>query len=310
MPQFVTLCVVVLIFLNGATDASGAIAAAVASGTISMRRAAVLAAVGNGIGGILAAAFFGEIGDAVASLADFGMFTLQGVLATLAAAVLFTAAAWLLHIPTSESHTLLAAAAGARAALGDGGVLSAVLPAVFWMTLCTAGGCAAGCLFSRAVPRRLPMRTVRRWQILCAFVSSVLHGVQDLPKFLVLLSVVGMSLTLPLWAVGTFLISLGSLLGGRRMAEAVGEDLATLTPHGALAADFSSAAVLFLLSVCGVPASTTHAKTSSVIGTALCADGCTLIGRQALLFLIGWLSTFPLAAALGYGCAKGILFVF
>ncbi len=297
-----------LVFLNGATDASGAIAAAVSSGTLSMRRASILAAVGNALGGALAAVLFTGIGNAVADLADFGAFGKTGVFAVLLSTVLFTAFAWMLHLPTSESHALLAAAAGVHAALGEGGIGEALLPAVCWMTLCTAGGFIAGGAFARLLPRRLSDFAVRRLQIAAAFAASFFHGVQDLPKFLALLIAAGVSPSPFVWIAGVAVMSIGTLLGGKRMTEAVGAELADLTPRGALASDFAAAGTLFLLSVCGIPASTTHAKTAAVAGAGVRAEGCSLHRDQLCRFLAAWLLTFPLCAALGYGCARLLLF--
>lgn len=310
MSAFVLLAVTALIFLNGATDASGAIASAVSSGAISMRRAALLAACGNAVGGVSAALLFDGVGEAVADAADFGAFGAAGVLACLAATVIFTAAAWALHLPTSESHALLAAAAGVRAATAEGGVLTALAPAAWWMTLCTVGGLGMGFLFIRCVPRKMSDSAVRRLQILSAFAASFLHGVQDLPKFVALLAVAGFSNSPALWCAAVAVLSLGTLLGGKRMTEAVGTELAALTPRGALASDFGAAGALLVLSVWGIPASTTHAKTAAVAGAALGGDGCALYRRQFCRFLFVWLLTFPICAALGYDAARAVLFAF
>ncbi len=307
MPIFLLMAVAALVFLNGATDASNAIAAAVSSGALSMRRAAILAALGNALGGVCAVLFFGGIGEAVAEAADFGAFGVVGVLSSLIATVTFTAVAWRMRLPTSESHALLSAAAGVRAVLVGDGIFKAVAPALLWMTLCTLGGFGMGLLFARCVPRTMRTRTVRRLQIVSAFAASFFHGVQDLPKFIALLFVAGVPDSPLLWAAAVAVMAIGTRLGGRRMTEAVGTDLAELTPCGALASDFAAAGTLFLLSICGVPASTTHAKTASVAAAALRADGCFLHRRQLGRFLIAWLVTFPVCAALGYIAARGAL---
>ncbi len=302
--------VTALIFLNGATDASNAIASAVTSGTLTMRRAALLAALGNAVGGLCALFLFGGIGRAVEKTADFGAFGTVGVLACLAATVIFTATAWLLRLPTSESHALLAAVAGVRAAIGGGGILQALAPAAGWMTLCTLGGFAAGAVLARGGKRALSDRTVRRLQIVSAGAASFFHGVQDLPKFLALLAAAGVADSPAVWICAAAVMGAGTLLGGRRMTEAVGAELASLTPRGALASDFAAAGTLLVLSVCGIPASTTHAKTAAVAGAALRADGCRLHRRQLARFALAWLLTFPLCAALGCVCTRILLFVF
>ncbi len=294
---FVTL----LIFLNGATDAANSIATAVSSGALTLRRGAVLSAFWNLVGGLSAGTLFGGVGRAVEESADFGRYGQEGALCALVATVLFTGVMWLFHLPTSESHALLSAIAGVGAALGGGGFLKVLLPALIWMSLCTAGGFLVGAVFAPRRLSRLSPRRLCRCQVLFCAVSSFFHGVQDLPKFLALLTVSGnFNAEWFVWAGAAFVMGLGTLFGGRRMTEAVGAELATLTPKAALSADVAAAAVMLVMSACGLPASTTHGKTAAVAAVSLRATGCTLHRKQFCRFAIAWVATFPVAAGLSY----------
>ena len=176
MHNAIVIAIVLLIFLNGATDACTSIAAAVCSGAISMRRAALLCGICNAVGGVCGVLFFGGIGESVLSASDFGDAGEIGVLATLGASVLFALGAWIAALPTSESHGILSAAAGASAALGGGdSVLRILLPAVLWMSLCVLAGAAAGTVVPLLIPRTARESTVHRWQILSAAASSLLQ---------------------------------------------------------------------------------------------------------------------------------------
>ena len=298
-----------LIFLNGATDACGSIATTVCSGALSMRRGAILCGVCNGIGGLCGVWLFGGIVESVLSAWDFGISVEIGVLSSLTATMLFALIAWIVALPTSESHALLAAAAGASAALsGYTSVLSALLPAFFWMSLCVFAGAVAGTVLPRFLSRRLRPTTVRRWQIVSAGASSFLHGVQDLSKFCAFLSLVGVAAHHPapiLFSAGV--MGIGSLCGGRRMTDAVGDALAELSPHPALAADMACDAALLLLSFGGIPASTTHTKTAAVAAVAAVSPDCRIHKRQFSRCIAAWVITFPVCAALGYFLAR-ILF--
>ncbi len=307
MTLFLCAAVTVLIFLNGATDASNAIASAVASGAVRMRQAVILSAAGNVMGGVLSGVLFSRVGQSVADTAQFGVFGAEGVLCSVTAAAIFTAAAWLLRLPTSESHALLSAVAGVSAAFGGGALLSSVVPVVLWMTLSAAGGFLLGLLAPLLIKERGTEGSVRRMQILSAMLSSFFHGAQDLPKFLALLfaSAAADSGSRPLlWVLAALVMGIGTLAGGRRMTDAVGTELAFLTRRAALSSDFAAAGALCLLSIAGVPASTTHAKTAAVAGAALTSRGCRLCVSQLCRFLLAWMLTFPLAAVLGYGCAR------
>lgn len=299
MGPFLILAVVLLIFLNGATDASNSIASSVSSGALSMRHASVLAAVCSAAGGVAGMLFFGEIRQSVTENTDFGPWGEIGVLSAIGAAVIFTFIAWRLRLPTSESHAILAASAGASMVLGDGKAWLLLLGRpVFWMAVCAAAGFLAGAGVSRLFPRRLSPSAVRRMQILCAGGASFLHGVQDLAKFLALLGIVGDGAHPLILVLTAGVMGMGTLFGGRRMTEAVGEELASLDGRTALATDLGTVAALFCLSAAGIPASTTHARTCGAAGGAAVSDGCRLHGKQLLRFAAAWLATFPVCVAL------------
>lgn len=306
MRFFLILAVTLLVFLNGATDACNAIASAVSARSLTLRGGAILAAVCNLAGGLLASVLFVGVGKAVAGAVDFGAFPAAGALACLGGAVLFTALMWCLRLPTSESHALLSSAAGVTVALGEK-ASAAILPAVLWMTVCTLGGFLSGVLLPRLIPRRLPPRWTARLQIVTAAGASFFHGVQDLPKFLAILAAAAqteLSGGFGVWVLAALVLGLGTLLGGRRMTEAVGSDLAKLTPTAALSSDLAAAFTLSVLSTLGIPSSTTHAKTAAVVGAAVSGRECALHRRQAGRLALGWILTFPLCALIGFLLAR------
>ena len=299
MHFLLTLAIVVLIFLNGATDASNAIAASVSSGALRMRQAALLSAVCNTAGGIIGGIYLDGIAKSVIESADFGTRGETGVLAALASSVIFTFCAWIFCLPTSESHALLAAAAGASVILGESTSPARVLlPAVCWMTLCTVFGFLSGIAFGRFFPHTLKPRTVCRLQIFCAAAAAFLHGAQDLVKFTALLYAAGGKPHPFLLPAAAAMMGLGTLCGGRRMTEAVGDGLASLDSRTALATDLASAASLAVLSLLGIPASTTHTRTASAAGGALVSQDCCLHSGSLFRFAAAWILTFPVCAAL------------
>ena len=298
MPDVTIVLVVLLLFLNGATDAANAMASAVASGAMTRRQAALTGAVCNLLGGLAGSAFLPQLRRSVLSGADFGSEGRCGAAAALGAAVLFTAAAWLVRIPTSESHALLSAAAGASSVLGAGNnAQDALLPVLFWMALSFATGLLGGILCTLMLPRRFPARGMQR---LCAIAASFLHGMQDLTKFLALLPAYH-GMAVPLLAAGV--MSLGTLCGGRMM-DAMGDALAHPGRRGALGGELGAAAALTLLSLMGIPASTSQVKAASCAGAAMTdADG-TLHGKALLRFALGWLGGLPVCFLLARHLAR------
>ena len=293
------LCV---ILVNGWTDAPNAIATAVGSGALSFRPAVALAAVCNFAGVALACLCFPAVAATMENLVHFSspQATQAGLCGALLAVILWGVAAWRFGLPTSESHALLAGLSGAALALGADIQPSAWVAVGAGLLLSLPAGVVAG----RAVCRglgRIPHNPIQgqRW---AAALTAFLHGAQDGQKFLALLLMAqGVSaarppLTLLLLTAAT--MALGTGLGGRRIVEKIGHELAHLTPTQGLAADLGAGVVLGVCSLLGLPVSTSHAKVAAICG----ASPHPKAGVVAQLLLVCVL-TFPACMGLGYGFA-------
>ena len=307
------------ILVNGATDAPNAIASAVGSGAISFPRACALAAVCNLLGaagmGLLAPSVAGTIRDAAYSGGD-AEYALAGLCAALMAVVLWALLAWSFGIPTSESHALAAALAGAALAMPGGWAQLRPGP---WLRiglgLILSVGLGFG--FGRLAARRLTAsrrgpRFFRAAQIAGAAVMALLHGAQDGQKMLgLLLLAFSLGGSGPLTASGiraatvacALCMALGTAAGGGRIVELVGRKLAVLSPQRGFAADLGGGAALLICTVAGMPVSTTHTKTAAILGAGS-AEGGHTDRSAARSILWAWLLTFPCCGAIGYGAAR------
>lgn len=302
-----------VVFVNGWTDAPNAIAAAVASGALPFRRAALLAAVCDGLGAAAAMTFWPLVADRMWSLAGLSGSDqpLTHLSAAFGAVVLWAAAAWRFGIPTSESHALLAGLAGAALAL-PGGVHALDRPA--WtaalggMLLSLLLGAALGAL---ALPllkaAALPAPLLRRGQIALAALAAFLHGAQDGQKcaglLLFTLPVNGPLSPRSAAFLCAAVMALGTLLGGRPIVEKIGRRLVPLRAASALAADIGGCAALLLCTLAGLPVSTTHAKTAAVAGSGW-ADGQRVDRTVWRELALAWLLTFPGCAVLAFCLAS------
>ena len=310
------------ILVNGATDAPNAIASAVGSGAISFSRACALAAVCNLLGvagaGLLAPAVARTIQSAAAFSAGAGA-ALAGVCAALLTVVLWALLAWRFGIPTSESHALAAALAGAALAMPEGGAGLRPGPWIrigLGMAVSILLGLALGRLAARLLAGRvLGEAFCRRAQIAGAAVMALLHGAQDGQKFLgVLLLAVSLTDTEGMSAgilqgapaACALCMALGTAAGGRRIVNMVGQRLVRLSPHTGFAADLGGAAALALCTLAGFPVSTTHTRTAAILGAG--SAGGTRPDRQAARSILwAWLLTIPACGAAGYGTARLLL---
>lgn len=306
IPVLALLAAVILV--NGWTDAPNAIATPVCSGILSFRRAAALAALCNLLGVVCTAAVSDAVARTLWSIADFGPDALTALSAALAATALWGALAWRFGIPTSESHALIAGLTGSALALGAGRLnLTALLWVVFGMVLSLLLGWALGRLFRALLPTG-HRRAYGRGQVAGAALTAFLHGAQDGQKFLGVLALI---LTLKhggyalhRWESFTCaaLMALGTLLGGRRIVETVGEKMVSLDPRSGFAAELGCAGSLALCTLLGLPVSTTHAKTAAILGAGASPD----TGVASSLGLT-WLLTFPACGFLAFALVKCLL---
>ena len=296
------LLVLCVILVNGWTDAPNAIATAVGSGALSFRPAVALAAVCNFAGVALACLCFPAVAATMENLVRFSspQATQAGLCGALLAVILWGVAAWRFGLPTSESHALLAGLSGAALALGADIQPSAWVVVGVGLVLSLPAGVVAGRGVCRGLGR-IPHNPIQgqRW---AAALTAFLHGAQDGQKFLALLLMAqGVSaarppLTLLLLTAAT--MALGTGLGGRRIVEKIGHELAHLTPTQGLAADLGTGVVLGVCSALGLPVSTSHAKVAAICG----ASPHPKAGVVAQLLLV-WALTFPACMGLGYGFA-------
>jgi len=155
------LLVLAVIFVNGWTDAPGAIATAVGSGALSFRRGVWMAAACNFLGAAVACLCFPAVADTIGELVAFAHpgQAATALNAALLSIVLWAVAAWRFGLPTSESHALLAGLSGGALALGAGAAQlspGAWLRALAGLALSLPAGVAAGRLFRQALRERYP----------------------------------------------------------------------------------------------------------------------------------------------------------
>lgn len=303
LPVLLLLSAVILV--NGWTDAPNAIVTPVASGVLSFRRAASMAALCNLLGVLSTAAVSDAVARTLYSIADFGSQALTALTAALAATALWGVIAWRFGIPTSESHALVAGLSGGAMALGAGRLRTGPLLWVgFGLVFSLFLGWALGRLFVRLLPPR-DRGFYRRGQVAGAVMTAFLHGAQDGQKFLgvfaLVLTLEGADFALPGWAswACAALMAAGTLIGGRRIVETVGERMVRLTPRSGFAAELGCAAALGVCTLLGLPVSTTHAKAAAILGAGASPD----VGVASSLGA-AWLLTFPVCGALSFGLVK------
>ena len=323
-----------VILVNGWTDAPNAIATCVVTRCMSARGAILMAAVFNFLGVFIMSSINATVAQTITRMVDFGANSHEAVVAlsaALFAIVVWATLAWWFGIPTSESHALIAGLTGGAIALHgglagvNGGewvkvlyglVISVVLGFVLgWLV------CRLVVLLFRCVERKYTERIFRGAQVFGAACMSFMHGAQDGQKFmgvilLALFLVNGQSpdtaVQMPVWLMllCSVIMGLGTSIGGKKIIKSVGMDMVKLEKYQGFSADIAASLSLLFSSVFGIPVSTTHAKTTAIMGVGavnrLSAINFSVVKDMALT----WLLTFPGCGLIGYLMAKLFMWIF
>ncbi|MCC6534555.1 MAG: inorganic phosphate transporter [Burkholderiales bacterium] len=318
---FVFLVIVALVFdfLNGFHDAANSIATIVSTGAMSPQWAIVWAAFFN----FIAFLFFGlhvaaTIGKGIV---DPAIIDHHVVFGALVGAISWNVITWYYGIPSSSSHALVGGIAGAAIAkAGPGSLVGAgfaktaaaiVLSPMFGFFLAASLMVAIAWAFRRATPQRVD-RWFRRLQFVSAAAYSLGHGSNDAQKtmgiiwmLMIAAAMISPSDPLPLWVVLTCqaAMGLGTLFGGWRIVKTMGQRITKLKPVGGFCASASGACTLFLATGLGIPVSTTHTITGSIIGVGSVRNVKAVRWGVAGGIVWAWVLTIPcsaLIAALGW----------
>lgn len=323
-----------VILVNGWTDAPNAIATCVSTRSMSPRAAILMAAVFNFFGVLVMTIFNATVAQTIYKMVDFrgnSHDALVALCAALFAIVLWATVAWWFGIPTSESHALIAGISGAAIALqrGIGGInFGEWVKVLYGLGLSLVIGFIMGFLVVKTVEeifkgfdRRKTYGIFKNAQILGGAGMAFMHGAQDGQKFMGVF-MLGMylaqgeaqvqSFNIPIWlcVLCSLVMALGTSIGGYRIIKAVGMDMVKLETYQGFSADTAAALCLFAASVFGLPVSTTHTKTTAIMGVGAAKRLSSVNWGVVKEMILAWVLTFPGCGVIGYLMALLFMKVF
>ncbi len=334
MLLFSTVLTLGVVLVNGWTDAPNAIATCVSTRAIDVRSAILMAAIFNFFGVLVMTLINASVAFTIYNMVDFGgdsRMALIALCAAMAAIVIWATLAWYFGIPTSESHALIAGISGAAVAIQNSfaGINGAEwVKVIYGIVLSTLLGFALGFLSSRLTVRcfrnqnRLKAdRFFSKAQIAGGAAMAFMHGAQDGQKFMAIFLLGAAfaggqadvsSFTVPLWlmVLCSAVMGLGTSIGGYRIIKSVGMDMVKLKPYQGFAADLSATVCLLLSSLTGIPVSTTHTKTTAIMGVGAARRISNVNWSVVRDLVLTWVFTFPGCGLLGFGMAKLFLLLF
>lgn len=323
-----------VILVNGWTDAPNAIATCVSTRAISARKAIVMAAVFNFLGVLVMTAVNASVAMTIYNMVDFGgnaHISLVALCAAMAAIVIWATAAWYFGIPTSESHALIAGISGAAVAIQNSfsGINGAEwMKVIYGILLSTVLGFAFGfavskltLLCTRHCNRIRANRFFSGAQVAGGAAMAFMHGAQDGQKFMAIFLLGAAfsgghsdisSFTVPVWLMilCSAVMGLGTSIGGYRIIKSVGMDMVKLKPYQGFSADLAATLCLLFSSLAGIPVSTTHTKTTAIMGVGAVRRLSNVNWKIVKELVLTWVFTFPGCGLLGFIMAKLFLHVF
>ena len=335
-PAFAVTTVLTLgvILVNGWTDAPNAIATCVSTRAITAKYAILMAAVFNFLGVFLMTMLNQSVASTIYNMVDFGGDSHQALIALcagLTAIVAWAVAAWWFGIPTSESHSLIAGLSGAAIAIqqGVGGInFDEWVKVLYGLVLSLILGFATGwvvckliTVFCRSMDRRKTNRFFGGAQIAGAAAMSFMHGAQDGQKFIGVLflgiafagghnSVSGMEIPVWLMLLCSIVMAVGTSIGGEKIIKSVGMNMVKLERYQGFSADLAGAICLLYSSLMGVPVSTTHTKTSAIMGVGAVKRVSAINFGVVKDMMLTWIFTFPGCGLISFCMAKIFMYIF
>jgi len=333
MSFLVIIIILALVFdyINGFHDAANSIATIVSTKVLTPFQAVLWAAVFNFAAFFISRYIIGEfkIGNTIASSVNPGFINLEVIFSGLIAAICWNLLTWWFGIPSSSSHTLLGGFMGA--ALAHAGALSKngvdvinyakVVPTFLFIFLAPFIGMIVAFIITiiilnicrRANPYRAD-NWFRRLQLLSSALLSLGHGGNDAQK---VMGIIGAAMIFYQKSQGhemTFMqfvnanmwvplasftaIALGTMSGGWKIVKTMGTRITKVTPLEGVAAETAGAVTLFLSEKLGIPVSTTHTITGSIIGVGATRRLSAVRWGVTINLLWAWILTIPVSALL------------
>ena len=321
LPLLIALIGVALLFdfLNGLHDAANSIATIVSTRVLRPNYAVIWAAFFN----FIAFLFFGlHVAKTIGTgIVDASIVSPAMIFGALMGAIIWNVITWGLGIPSSSSHALVGGIVGAGTAKagfaaivwsGLGKTLFAiVLSPQVGMLIALFLVLLVSWVFARTTP--FVVDSTFRWlQFVSASFYSLGHGGNDAQKTMGIIAVLlfsqgmlGDTFHVPFWVVITCqaAMGLGTLMGGWRIVHTMGSKITRLTPMQGFCAETGGAITLFMATGFGIPVSTTHTITGSIIGVGAARRTSAVRWGVAGNIVVAWVITIPasgLIAALAY----------
>ena len=303
-------------FVNGFNDSANSVATVIGTRVLKPLHAVTLSAVMNFIGPLI-------FGVAVATTIAKGIvqpddITVYIIIGGLAGAIGWSTLCTYFGLPISNSHSLVGGIMGAGiAGLGFEKLVYGGLSKVFaGIVIAPIGGLIVGLLLTGLIitifANRKPTpvnKTFGKLQIISSAWFALTHGANDGQKTMGIIALILFSsgmipeLDIPVWVIfaAAAAMGLGTFFGGYKVIKTLGVKIARLKPYQGFAAETGGGIMLAAFAILGIPASTTHAITGTIMGSGAARRKRAVRWNVSRQIVFSWIITIPGAAGLGIG---------
>lgn len=304
-------------YINGFHDCANAIATVVSTKVLTPKQAVVISAALNLVGALLGTHVAKTIGSGIV---DSSVVTLKVLFFALLGAIIWNLITWFFALPSSSSHALIGGLIGAAVVHAGHGcvkISSLVDKVIIPMFTSPVFGFVAGFLFMllllwlfyKSSPDWIN-KHFRKYQLISACLMALSHGTNDAQKTMGIISLALLScgiigapsgdLEIPKYVVIACAVTMaaGTMSGGWKIIKTIGSKIIRLKPIHGFAAETSAATIIIAASHFGIPLSTTHVISTSIMGV-----GSTLNANQVKWGIVknivfAWVMTIPMCMAI------------
>jgi len=321
MPDLALIMLVLVIvaalafdYINGFHDTANAIATCVSTRALSVKAAIFMAAFLNFAGAMVSTKVASTIGKGIV---DANHITQLVVFAGVMGAIIWNLITWYYGMPSSSSHAIIGGIMGAVIAHSGAATLhwKGLQKIVMALILSPIVGVAIGFLFMMIVMRLFhdsnpgPLnKNFRKLQVASAAFMAFSHGTADAQKSMGVITMALLSYGLiptfdvPTWVKVSCAIAmgLGTAAGGWRIIKTIGKDFVKLQPVHGFCVETAAAGVILGASSIGMPVSTTHVITSTILGVGVSKRLTAVNWNVAKRIVWAWVLTIPAAALVAF----------
>jgi PiT family inorganic phosphate transporter len=283
-----------------------------------------MAALFDSAGVFIMSLIVSNVVSTMSNLVDYGdnkSYALIALTAGIIGAILWAVLATKFGIPSSESHALIAGITGAAIAINHG--FSSInvdewKKVIYGLILSLIIGFFLGFaitkiirLTCKRVNRLKANKVFKRGQVLSGAFMAFMHGAQDGQKFMgIFLLAISFAqvgggqgtMSIPLWLIilCSVTMGIGVSIGGYKIIKTVGIKMVKIEPYEGMCADLAGASCLLLSSVFGIPVSTTHVKTTAIMGVGASKRLSNVNWKIVKNLIISWFLVFPGCGFIGF----------